>query len=105
MPMLEGSVVIEPTTGVALVQLGAAGEVFAALNSGQVYGDLATTNPPAYAQAREQIAVIARAVAKLVLHIQINALVTTPPGVLVATAGTAAAQTGATTAPGIGTVT
>jgi hypothetical protein len=28
MPMLEGSVVIEPTTGVALVQLGAAGEVF-----------------------------------------------------------------------------
>ena len=33
-----------------------------------------------------------------------SATVTVPPGVAVATAGTAAAQTGATTAPGIGTI-
>ena len=34
-----------------------------------------------------------------------QATVTTPAGVAVATAGTAAAQTGATTAPGIGSIT
>lgn len=37
-------------------------------------------------------------------HIIAAAVVTIPPGVAVATAGTAAAQTGATTAPGVGTV-
>ncbi len=42
---------------------------------------------------------------ELVSHIIANAVVTTPPGVAVATTGTAAAQTGATTAPGIGTIT
>ncbi len=103
MPMLEGSVTINPVTGVA-VPLGAAGEVFTALDSGSDYGDLPTTNPAAYAQAREQLAVMARAIAKIIPHIVLNAQVTTPPGVLVTTAGTAAAQSGATTTPGIGTV-
>lgn len=37
-------------------------------------------------------------------HIVAAAVVTVPPGVAVATTGTAAAQTGATTAPGVGTV-
>lgn len=37
-------------------------------------------------------------------HIVASAVVTVPAGVAVATTGTAAAQTGATTAPGIGTV-
>lgn len=37
-------------------------------------------------------------------HIVAAAVVTVPPGVAVATAGGPAAQTGATTAPGVGTV-
>lgn len=37
-------------------------------------------------------------------HIVAAAVVTVPPGVAVATTGTAAAQAGATTAPGVGTV-
>jgi hypothetical protein len=37
-------------------------------------------------------------------HIVAAAVVTIPPGVAVATAGGPAAQTGATTAPGVGTV-
>lgn len=38
-------------------------------------------------------------------HIIAAAVVTVPPGVAVATTGTAAAQTGATTAPGVGAIT
>jgi hypothetical protein len=38
-------------------------------------------------------------------HIVAAAVVTIPPGVAVATTGTAAAQTGATTAPGVGSIT
>ncbi len=41
----------------------------------------------------------------VVAHILAGAVVTIPPGVPVATAGTAAAQTGATTAPAVGAVT
>lgn len=41
----------------------------------------------------------------VVAHIVANAVVTIPPGVPVATTGTAAAQTGATTAPAVGGVT
>lgn len=41
----------------------------------------------------------------VVEHILAAAVVTIPPGVAVATAGTAAAQTGATTAPGVGAIT
>jgi hypothetical protein len=40
----------------------------------------------------------------VVAHITAQAVVTVPAGVPVATTGTAAAQTGATTAPGVGTV-
>jgi len=40
----------------------------------------------------------------VVAHITANAVVTVAAGIPVATAGTAAAQTGATTAPGTGTV-
>lgn len=38
-------------------------------------------------------------------HIVAAAVVTVPPGVAVATAGGPAAQTGATTAPGVGAIT
>lgn len=40
----------------------------------------------------------------VVAHIVAAAVVTIPPGVAVATTGTAAAQAGATTAPGVGTI-
>lgn len=103
MPMIQGSVTIDPTTGAA-VPIGAAGEVFAVLDAGSNYGSLQSTNPAAYAAAREQLAVMARAIAVLIPHIQTNGVINTTvaPGIAVATAGTAAAQVGATTAPGTG---
>lgn len=46
------------------------------------------------------------AIAQAVIeHILAVAVVTVPPGVAVATAGSAAAQTGATVAPGVGAIT
>lgn len=42
--------------------------------------------------------------AAVVTHITSAAVVTIPAGVAVATTGTAAAQAGATTAPGVGTI-
>lgn len=104
MAMLEGTITINPATGDA-VKTGFAAIVFDALEASSPYGSLAASNPPAYAAAREQLAVMARAVAKVIPYIVANAQVTTPAGVTVATTGTAAAQTGATTAPGVGTVT
>lgn len=77
MPMLEGTIQIDPVTGNIITKTGAAGEVFDAMESGQDYGDLAVTNPPAYANARNQLANMAKAVAKLIPHIQTNAVVTT----------------------------
>lgn len=97
MPMSEGTVTINPTTGAASGS-GCAKEVFDALAAGQDYGDLSTTNPPVYAASREQLAVMARAMAKVIPHIQANAQV--PSGIPVSTTGTAAAQSGATTSPG-----
>jgi hypothetical protein len=45
------------------------------------------------------------AIAQAVIeHFAAAAVVTVPPGVAVATAGSAAAQTGATTAPGVGSI-
>jgi len=109
MAMLEGTVTINPVDGSIIAKTGCAGEVFDAMEAGQDYGDTPATNPPAYAAARQQIANLAKAVAKVVPHIQANAVVSTnvnttvATGIPVATAGTAAAQTGATTAPGAGT--
>lgn len=47
---------------------------------------------------------IAKIAPTLVPYIQANATVTVAPGIAVSTAGTAAAQTGATTATGTGTI-
>jgi hypothetical protein len=41
---------------------------------------------------------------QIINHIQTAGVVTVAPGIAVATAGSAAAQTGATTAPGTGTI-
>lgn len=63
--------------------------------------------PPNDAQAIDNAALTALcdAIAEAcVEHITAAAVVTIPPGVPVATTGTAAAQAGATTAPAVGTV-
>lgn len=57
------------------------------------------------AQDKESVQTIWNAIAQqIVLHIQANAIVTVAAGIPVSTAGSAAAQTGATTAPGTGTI-
>ena len=105
MPMLEGSLLISSIDGSILLKTGLAGEVFDEMDGNQDYGNLAVENPLAYAAAREQLAVLCRAVAKCVPHVVANAVVTTTvaSGIPVATTGTAAAQTGTTTSPGSGT--
>lgn len=94
MPMNEGNVTINGTTGAATGS-GAAKEVFDALDAGQDYGDVVG---PDLAAAKEQIANIARAIAKIIPHIKTNA--TVPSGISVSTTGTSSAQTGSTTATG-----
>ena len=49
--------------------------------------------------------VLGKLAGAIVEEIQTNAVVTIPVGVPVATTGTAAAQTGATTAPAVGSIT
>lgn len=101
MAMVEGSIVINALTGVVTTKTGAAGEVFDVLVAGNDLSSLAS-NPVAKAKALEQLAVMARAIAKIIPHIKNNASVsaTVASGIAVSTTGTAAAQTGATTATG-----
>jgi hypothetical protein len=102
MPMLEGTIQIDPVTGNIVVKTGAAGEVFDALESGQDYGDLAVTNPPAYANARNQIANMAKAVAKIIPHIQTNAVVSTTVAVGIGVSVDPNTGIGATNSTGAG---
>lgn len=61
--------------------------------------------PPSAPAAQQQVADLANAIAQAtVAHITANAEVTVLSGIPVSTTGTAAAQTGATTSPGSGTV-
>jgi len=105
MAMLEGVIAINPATGVVTTKTGAAGEVFDVLVAGSDFGTLQATNPPAYAAALGQLAVMARAIAKIIPHIKTNATVsaTVASGIAVSTAGSASAQTGTTTATGSAT--
>lgn len=100
--MVEGSIVINPLTGAFTAKTGAAGEVMDVLVAGSSFGTLQATNPVAYAKALEQLAVMARAIAKIIPHIKVNASVssTVASGIPVSTAGTASAQTGSTTGTG-----
>jgi len=104
MAMLEGSIVINSTTGVVTTKTGAAGEVFDVLVAGNDLSSLAS-NPVAKAKALEQLAVMARAIAKIIPHVRTNGVVSTTvaAGITVATTGTAATQAGATTSVGAGT--
>ena len=60
---------------------------------------------PTGAQAKQQLADLCNSIAtKTVAHITANAVVTVAASIPVTTAGSATAQTGMTTAPGVGTV-
>lgn len=103
MAMLEGTVTINSTTGAVTASTGAAGMVFDELKNNTNFGTLQATNPQAYAAALQQLAVIARAVAKIIPHIKSNAQLSgavVASGIPVSTTGTESAQTGATTATG-----
>jgi hypothetical protein len=101
MAMVEGSIVINALTGVVTTSTGAAGEVFDVLVEGNDLSSL-DANPVAKAKALEQLAVMARAIAKIIPHIKDNATVsaTVASGIAVSTIGSATAQTGTTTATG-----
>jgi hypothetical protein len=102
MPLIPGSVTINPGTGAA-TGAGLAREYYDALIA--AFGLAPASVPQNVPGAQEQVAVIANTIAQVtVAHFIANGLVTTPAGVTVATTGTAAAQTGATTAPGLGTI-
>lgn len=101
MAMSEGSISVNPVTA-AVTGSGAAKEVYDELASSLSFPP--SMPLPAQAIAKEQLAAIARAIAKIVPHIQANAVVTVASGIAVSTTGTAAAQTGTTTTTGTGTI-
>ena len=62
--------------------------------------------PETQAQDDEALTAMCDVIAETVIaHMVANALVTIPPGVPVATTGSAVAQAGATTAPAVGAIT
>lgn len=97
MPLNAGTVVVNPGNSVS--GTGLAKALYDLLASAT--GVTSATAAPAQLQLTQVAQSIASAV---VAHIQANALVTVAAGIPVATAGSATAQTGATTAPGTGTV-
>jgi len=103
MAMLEGNVSIDPVTGNILTKTGCAGEVFDAMEAGQDYGDTPSTNPPAYAAARQQIANLAKAVAKVIPHIKSNAEVSTTVAAGIGVSVDPNSGTGSTNSTGSGT--
>lgn len=63
-------------------------------------------NPDAHAVEGDALTALCDCLAEAVVaHVVAAAVVTIPPGVPVATTGTAAAQAGATTAPAVGAIT
>ena len=102
MPLLAGSVSINAGTGAA-TGAGLAKEAYDALavafavSPAQVPG-----NVPG---AQQQLAKLANVFAQVTIaHLLANNLITVPTGIAVSTAGSASAQTGATTAPAIATL-
>ena len=102
MALVTGTISIDPVTGTTISATGAAGAAFAVLEGDADFGDLAATNPPAYARAKQQLASIASAIATSTAYLLENGQLqgTVAPGITVATTGTAAAQAGATTGTG-----
>jgi len=102
MSLLVGSISIDPVTGATISSTGAAGAAFDSLLSNTNFGTLAATNPPAYAIAKKQIADIASAIATSTAYLLENGQLeaTVAAQIPVSVAGSATAQSGATTAPG-----
>jgi hypothetical protein len=93
MPLIAGACVIAP--GGAVTGVGLAKAIAEACS---------TPNPPG-ATTESALQQFSNLLAlAIVEHIVTNATVTVLPGIAVVTAGTAVAQTGATTSPGTGTV-
>jgi hypothetical protein len=103
MAMIESVIQINPATGTVITSTGAAGAVFDAMDATQDYGTLPAVNPPAYAATREQIANLARAVAKIVPYIQTSAVVSTTVASGIAVSVDPVTHDGSTTAAGSGT--
>lgn len=102
MPLLAGSVSISGA-GVAS-GAGLSKAIYDALVS--AYGMSPGAVPRNVPGAQQQLAVLANVIGQAVIaHIVANALVTVPAGIAVSTTGTAAAQTGVTTAPAVATLT
>lgn len=103
MAMNPGSISIDPVSGETLVATGAAGAAFSVLIAKANFGTLPATNPPAYAKSKQQLADIAEAIASSTAYLlengQLQGIVAA--GIAVSTAGSATAQTGATTADGV----
>lgn len=101
MPLVAGTVSINGA-GVAS-GAGMARELYDALES--AYGIAPASVPANVPGAQEQLAVMANVIASVVVnHIVANGLITVAAGIPVATAGSASAQSGATTGPGTGTI-
>ncbi|MFA5053363.1 MAG: hypothetical protein WC565_04855 [Parcubacteria group bacterium] len=102
MAMIVGAISIDPVSGTTIAATGAAGAAFNSLIAKADFGTLSTTNPPAYAKAKQQIADVAEAIATATAYLLSDGQLqgTVASGIAVSTAGTATAQTGATTAPG-----
>lgn len=100
MPLLEGTIEINPVTGGVTTSTGAAGAIFDEMNSLQDYGNAVG---PQLASARESVADMARAVAKLIPYLKDNAVVSTTVANPIPVQVTPATGTGGTTAPGAGT--
>jgi hypothetical protein len=98
--MIEGVITINPVTGSVSTSTGAAGAVFDELNSLQVYG---TVTGPSLATAREQLADVARSVAKMITYIQSNAVVSTTTSSTVTVTSVSGVTTGVgVSGPGTG---
>jgi len=103
MALVPGSISIDPVTGSTIAATGAAAAAFSVLESKTNFGTLASTNPPAYAKAKQQIADIAEAIASATAYLIANGQLegTVAAGIAVATAGSSTAQVGETTAVGV----
>lgn len=101
MAMSEGSVTVDPVTAV-VTGSGAAKDVFDALDAGTSYPMTLTLS--AKAAAREQLANLARAVAKIIPHIVAHAVVDVASGIPVSSTVTGGTASGSTTSDGTGLI-
>lgn len=104
MPMVEGQIIIDPFTGLETfippAGPNAAKEAYTILKAGTPIP--ASVLGPSLGVARESIAVAARAMAALIVHVQVNANVTS---VVTVTSVGGVTTGGGVSGPGVGTST